>query len=261
MKINQLCKTYNYSQFRFANYNRIVDPKHVQQLVNEVKGGHPLLSPVIVNEKFEIIDGQHRLEALKRLKEPVEYIVRPGAAKSDVVSINNSQVRWRPITWIESYANAGNKNYQFFLNFLQNHKGYKWPIFSLEDLLPNPISTEINHHIHIEDVKFEVDYEHVAHAEQIVNDAALLKEKCGKKSSKSVVRVTIEALKILETRPDFKFNELLSKTNSRQYEQITSTCSLGSQAALKFLEIYNSRKRENKILAHIDAHGKFVFEN
>lgn len=261
MKINQLCKTFNYSQFKLANYNRNIDLKHVQQLVNEEKSGHKLLSPIIVNEKMQIIDGQHRLVALKQLKKPVEYIVRPGTAKADVVSINNSQRRWSPITWIESYANAGNADYRYFLNFLQNHKEYKWPITGVENVLHSPTSTAIDRTSHVSDGTFKVDYEHIEHAEQIFNDAAALKEKCGKKNSKSIIRISIEALKILETHKDFHFNELLSKMSPAKYEQIISGSRNGNETALKFLAVYNSRKRENKIFAHIDAHGKFVFEN
>ena len=261
MKINQLCKTFNYSQFKFADYNRSVDPQHVQQLVNEVKAGHQLVSPIIVNEKMEIIDGQHRLEAFKQLKKPVEYIVRPGTVKPDVVSINNSQRKWDKITWIESYANAGNKDYRFFLNFLQNHKGYKWPVLGVENILHNPLSTDINHHSHIDDGKFKVDYDHIDQAERIINDSAALKEKCGKKSSQSVIRISIEALKILETHDNFNFPELLSKMTPTKYEQIISSSRKPSEVALKFLDVYNSRKRKNMIFAHVDAHGKFIFEN
>lgn len=261
MKINQLCKTFNYSQFKFASYNRNVDPRHVQQLVNEVKAGHQLLSPVIVNEKMEIIDGQHRLEALKQLKKPVEYIVRPGTTKPDVVSINNSQQKWSVVTWIESYANAGNEDYRFFLNFLQDHKEYKWPVMGVEDVLRNPLTTDINHHSHIDDGTFKVDYAHIDQAERIINDAAALKGKCGKKSSKSVMRMSIEALKIIESHKEFRFTELLSKMTPTKYEQILSSSRKPSEVALKFLHVYNSRKRENKIFAHVDAHGKFIFEN
>ena len=261
MKINQLCKTFDYSQFKFADYNRNVEPQHVQQLINEVKSGHQLLSPIIVNEKMEIIDGQHRLAAFKQLKKPVEYIVRPGTSKQDVVSINNSQKRWTPIMWIESFANSGNEDYQFFLDFLQKHNEYKWPVFGVEDVLHNPVSTDINHHSHITDGTFKADYKHVGHAERILNDAIALKEKCGKKNSKSVVRISIEALKILEAHEGFNFRGLLSKMNSTKYEQIISSSRKPSEVALKFLDVYNSRKRENKIYAHVDAHGKFIFEN
>ena len=104
MKANTLLTTNNYSMFKLTDYNRNVDLQHVQQLVNELKAGHKFLQPIVVNEKLEIIDGQHRLKAMEELKRPVEYIVRPGTGKADVISMNNTQKSWNPVAWIQSYA-------------------------------------------------------------------------------------------------------------------------------------------------------------
>lgn len=61
-------KTKNYSLFKKYAKNRDIDGRHVEKLIASIKTANLLdCEPILVNEKMEVIDGQHRLEAAKSL--------------------------------------------------------------------------------------------------------------------------------------------------------------------------------------------------
>lgn len=115
-------KTTNYDKFKTMKGNRAVVMAHVKRLA-EVMEEFDLSKhiPVLVNEKMEIIDGQHRVEALKMLNRPVYYVVAEGASLKDVQKLNNSTRSWKVIDYIESYIELGNSNYEILLAFMQTY--------------------------------------------------------------------------------------------------------------------------------------------
>ena len=64
MIINQVIKTNDYNTFKVMPGNRPVNKLHVRRLSKSMEEKH-LMSPILVNEKMQVIDGQHRLEAQK----------------------------------------------------------------------------------------------------------------------------------------------------------------------------------------------------
>lgn len=105
--VNTVYRTTDYSIFMYSQYNRSV---HLgPEMLEQAKQG--IVSPVIVNEHMVIIDGQHRLEALKRVGQPVEYIVKPGLTEKDIIRMNTTQHKWNYIDFAECFANAGVPDY------------------------------------------------------------------------------------------------------------------------------------------------------
>lgn len=72
--------------------------------------------PILVNENMEVIDGQHRLEALRELGESVYYIVADGLRLGDVQTLNTLSRNWGPIDYAKSYIETGNKDHQHYLD-------------------------------------------------------------------------------------------------------------------------------------------------
>jgi len=91
-----------------------------------------LISPIIVNEKYEVIDGQHRLEISKELRLPIHYIVCEGYGLEEVHRLNQNSKNWQLIEFIKGYADMGNKEYKKFLDFLTT---YGFGVTSSMDLL------------------------------------------------------------------------------------------------------------------------------
>lgn len=96
----QLKQTTDYSIFKRAN-NRFIDPKDVERKKRDIlKRG--LQQPLIVNSRYELVDGQHRLRALMELGEKVHYIVSSNwNSEEDTAAINNMQKSWNTENWAQ----------------------------------------------------------------------------------------------------------------------------------------------------------------
>lgn len=117
--------TYNYDIFKHLVDNREVKTRTTAKIVNSIKKYGYITNPLIVNEKMEIIDGQNRLEALKELNMPVDYIVEPGTTVEHCRAMNMNQSNWTTMNWIDSYANGGNINYRYLKNLIDAYPKMK----------------------------------------------------------------------------------------------------------------------------------------
>ncbi|WP_143463741.1 ParB N-terminal domain-containing protein [Levilactobacillus enshiensis] len=106
-KIGEVFKTDDYSLFKLSKFNRTVILR--KAMIEQAKEG--LIAPIVVNENFVVIDGQHRLAASKVAKVPVEYIVKPGLGKNDIVRMNTIQRKWSLEDYVDAFANQGNPTY------------------------------------------------------------------------------------------------------------------------------------------------------
>lgn len=77
---NVVQQTQEYDKFSLLSANRDISKGHVQSLKASIEklGNITEKVPIIVNQNLEIIDGQHRFQALKELGLPVFYIVADG---------------------------------------------------------------------------------------------------------------------------------------------------------------------------------------
>ena len=73
--------------------------------------------PILVNENMEVIDGQHRLEALRKLGYPVYYQIGEGLGLKETIEMNAVQKHWNPLDYANSYAASGLESYQRYLQF------------------------------------------------------------------------------------------------------------------------------------------------
>lgn len=117
-------KTSDYSLFRFLDDNRDLNMLHVQRLVKSFEHKH-LICPIIVNEKMEVIDGQHRLEASKAAGVPIFYIVVPGYSIQEVQILNVNQKNWTSTDFLHMYCERGKKPYLQLREFMEYFPDFK----------------------------------------------------------------------------------------------------------------------------------------
>ena len=91
-----IVETTNYEQFKFLQANRMLDESKIKKLQREISL-HGLKVPIMVNEKHQIIDGQHRLIACKKLKTPLKYFVAPGTTVKDAAHANQARSEERRV--------------------------------------------------------------------------------------------------------------------------------------------------------------------
>lgn len=120
--------TKDYSFFQKLDGNRDSKPIHAKRLAKLIERDPTFLSlcPIIINEKGEIIDGQHRVEAVKLLKEEtgkeheIFYTIRVGLGLKEARMLNSGGKPWSPKDYAEAYKMTGNGNYIIYLNFIKS---------------------------------------------------------------------------------------------------------------------------------------------
>ena len=110
--------TNNYNLFKKLPGNRPVDSKHVNRIAESMKK-QMLPTYIEVNDKYEVIDGQHRLEALKKLGIQVYYIINAGAGLPEAQRHNVIKKTWGHMDVLYSYMEGNNSSYHF-LSYLMN---------------------------------------------------------------------------------------------------------------------------------------------
>lgn len=104
--------TENYGVFKTLLGNRDVTEARVAKIKESIQNRGYIWSSIVVNEKYEVIDGQGRLEALKQLGLPVDYGIVNGLTVEDCISMNINMGNWNTADYIKSYAAQGNDNYK-----------------------------------------------------------------------------------------------------------------------------------------------------
>ena len=114
--------TKDYDGFVFTDWNRSVSNGRVVKMVEAIKTTGWLPEPVLVNEKFEVIDGQSRVKALEKLSMPVEFCIKPGIGRQECQTLNLFQKNWSTTDYINSYIADGNTNYIWLKGMIQKYK-------------------------------------------------------------------------------------------------------------------------------------------
>jgi hypothetical protein len=119
-------KTKDYARFKFINGNRDVSEHHVRRLMKSLQE-EQLVSFVIVNGKDEIIDGQNRFEACKRLGFPV-YVYKDSKTSkyglNQVQRYNTNNLTWNKRSYLNSYCNMGVKPYMQLKEFMEQYPDF-----------------------------------------------------------------------------------------------------------------------------------------
>lgn len=116
--------TGNYDLFKIMPDNRNLNLLHVKRLVESFNDKY-LVCPIIVNEKYEVIDGQHRLEACKETKRPIYYIMIKGYGIKEVQILNTNQKNWNKLDFLHMYCAEGKKTYLEFKKFMDDFPDFK----------------------------------------------------------------------------------------------------------------------------------------
>ena len=120
MKVN---KTSNYSQFKKIRGNRLVNRTYVNNLITSITDTNLLeYTPILVNKQMEVIDGQHRLEAAKKLGIDVYYI-EIGEGDLNMVQLLNTNIHnWSLLNFLDSYILLGNNHYKILKEYIDTYK-------------------------------------------------------------------------------------------------------------------------------------------
>lgn len=122
--IGNIYEETDYTKFKKLSDNRDVLSTRLSKIVASFSVKQ-ILNPIIVNEKMQIIDGQGRYEALKKLGRPIQYVIADGANNDDCKRMNRYNTKWSSLDFAKSYASSGNENY---INLLKACSQSTYPI-------------------------------------------------------------------------------------------------------------------------------------
>lgn len=108
--------TTNYSIFKMLDGNRRVNQLNLRRIIQSMRE-KPLVTIIYVNEKMEIIDGQHRFLAMRELGLPINYVLVHGYGIDEVQVLNAIGMNWTKVDYLETYISKGNENYIKFKEF------------------------------------------------------------------------------------------------------------------------------------------------
>lgn len=108
----QCYATKDYSIFKPMDGNRDISEKHVKTLVSSMRRDNLIkYQTVTVNEKLEVVDGQHRLEACKRLGIHVHYKIKKGSDYKTAGILNHASEEWKFLNYLENFAINNHQDY------------------------------------------------------------------------------------------------------------------------------------------------------
>ena len=133
----QVYETNDYSMFRILKGNRNVNKLHVKRLKQSFQEAY-LISPIIVNEKFEIIDGRHRFDAAKENGLPIRFLIAPNYGLREVQMLNENMKNWKKEDYLNAYCDSEHSEYLKFRNFMRRFS--EFGIAACETILTDRLS-------------------------------------------------------------------------------------------------------------------------
>lgn len=106
--------TEDYNLFNKLEGNRMVNHKKVNKIKEaiEIEGIDILkYAPIIVDENFKILDGQHRFQVCKDLKRPVHFIQVNEMGIKEVAKINSNSTNWAVDDYLSTYCKLEKEAY------------------------------------------------------------------------------------------------------------------------------------------------------
>lgn len=115
-------ESYDYDKFHIMDKgNR--DITHSKKIARQM-GEQFLFTVIIVNDKYEIIDGQNRYLASKLLGKPIRYVIAEGYGIKETRLYNMETKNWQKKDFIKSFADEGKEEYLKFAEFQKRYSDF-----------------------------------------------------------------------------------------------------------------------------------------
>lgn len=115
-------RTNEYEMFRLLDGNREVSGANVKSIKKSILTHGYIEVPITVNDHLEIIDGQHRFQALKELGLPIPYLLFKGIGLKECSTMNTNCKNWTTKDYINANIAVGSKNAEFIINMKNKYE-------------------------------------------------------------------------------------------------------------------------------------------
>jgi hypothetical protein len=229
---NQVHTTTDYFLFKPIEGNRNKNLLHLNRLKKSMSENY-LFTVIIVNEKYEIIDGQHRFNVIQELELPLNYIVCEGYGLNEVHILNQNSKTWNSDDYLTGYCNLDNKNYLQYKKFKDKYKfGHNECMAMLTGNIKGGGSLFVDFKNGLFKVTTLEEAEHRAAKIWMFKD---IYEGFNR-------RAFVYAMLYLFNKPQFEFTEFLQKIKNQP--SALTDCNDSKQYVSLIEEIYNYRRRD-----------------
>lgn len=121
-QVTSIFETSDYDKFKIMAGNRNINLSSVKKIEESIAKNGFKMCPILVNENFEIVDGQHRFTALKDLGLPIYYVIENGLNIEDCKILNLNVKNWSMTDFLKSYSDMNNDEYVKLSNFVSENK-------------------------------------------------------------------------------------------------------------------------------------------
>lgn len=236
--VNQVYMTEDYEMFKFMGGNRNINSAQLHRLEQSINEQY-IQVPIIVNEKMQIIDGQHRYTVLKSLKKPIYYIQIEGLGLKEVQRLNTINKNWSMKDYMTSYCDQGMPDYIQYKDFKERYGfGYMESMMLLINKKHAPNGDAV---INFKNGKFRIGS--LRRAEQDATKILSLEKFYDGVRRRSFVLAYMECLQ----NPLFKSNRFMQKA---KYQSIKFADQASKGDYLRMIEKiynYNTKNAEAKI--------------
>lgn len=234
-EVNQVFKTTDYSLFKIIDGNRNINQLHLKRLKKSIEEKY-IMIPIIVNQHYEIIDGQHRFESAKELKKPIYYIMVNDLGLKDVQRLNSNLKNWNADDYLDGYCKLGYSNY---IKYREFKKQYGFNHNETAALLSN----NRRYHGYKNNLDFKNGTFEIRDYDEAVNNAnkiSMISQYYDGYKRRNFVYAMLDVF----TKPDYNHAEFLNKLSFQSRSLVD--CTDVQQYLTLIEEIYNY-KRSNKV--------------
>lgn len=229
---NQVHTTKDYFLFKPIGGNRKKNPLHIKRLKKSMESNY-LFTVIIVNDKYEIIDGQHRFEVIKELELPLNYVICKGYGLNEVHVLNQNSKIWKSEDYLHGYCDLGMIDYMIYREFKNKYKfGHNESMAMLTNVTRGGGSAIQK----FKDGEFKVS--NLSLAEKYANNITKISSIYDGYNRRSFVYAMLTLFK----KENFVFSEFIKKLE-RQKTALTD-CVSSDQYISLIEEIYNYHRRE-----------------
>jgi hypothetical protein len=224
--------TTDYSLFKPINGNREINQLHFDRICQSMADNY-LFTIIFVNEKHEIIDGQHRFEAIKHLGLPLNYVILEGMGLEEVQIYNHFLKKWNADDYLHGYVELRKPEYIAYKKFKDKYQfGHNETMAMLTGAQKNG-GNVYN--------KFIIGNFKITHLKEATHLAERIWMFDGLYDGFRR-RAFVYAMIFLTSNPSFDFLEFYNKIKAQP--SLLSHCNEAKQYVALIEEIYNYRRRE-----------------
>ena len=122
--VGQIFETTNYSLFKLREDNRDVKENIVKERMVSIKS-YGQRDTIKCSKDYFVTDGQHRLEACKRLGIAVKYSFEESSLTTEqLADLQTETSKWKSSDYCKSYIVTGNENYQKYEQFTKTYSEF-----------------------------------------------------------------------------------------------------------------------------------------